>query len=353
MKNLNNIYLLTLIVLVGVGIYFIFKPFLISIFVAFTLSRLFDGWYKRALRFFKKPAPASLFVSVLLFLIIFLPVLVIGKMMAQEMLSTYSAINSENFRTDLFSLKDTLLNFVHNSPTLEAKINNSDIFNERNLTTLAKSTGNFFASFGKHIYQSMSKFLFTLFITFFCLYYFFKDGERLIKKFFKISPLKDHQERKLLNNFIAISRATLRGSLIIAVIQGGLTMLVLFITGVPSAILLGVIATLFALIPMIGTAIVWLPAGLIMLLLGNIWQGITIIAVGALVIGSIDNILRPYLVGNTASLHPLLVFLSTIGGIGTFGITGFLLGPVTVVLFLNLLDIYKEEFKQDLQRFNN
>jgi predicted PurR-regulated permease PerM len=352
MKNLNNIYLLVLLILTGMGMYLIFKPFLIAIFVAFTLSRLFNGWYQKILNLLKNPSLSSFATSTLLFLIIFLPVLLVGKLVASELLNGYQAVNSDQFKTDLFSLKDSMLAIVNNSPYLNEKLNNSSLLNEQNLSNLTKTIGNTLANFGKYAYQSMSHFVFTLFITFFCLYYFFKDGDRLVNKFFKVSPLKDYQEKRLLENFVEISRATLRGSLIIAIIQGFLTTILFMTTGVSSAVLLGVVATIFALIPMVGTAIVWLPVGVIMLLLGNIWQGITILMVGSLVIGSIDNILRPQLVGNKTSLHPLLVFLSTMGGITLFGITGFLLGPVTVVLFLNLLDIYKEEFKSDLEKYN-
>jgi len=353
MKNLNSIYLLTLLVVVGIGIYFIFKPFLIAIFVAFTLSRLFNPWYKKILKIINKPSLSALLASSLIFLIIFLPLVFIGKLVASELVTSYQAISSESFETNLFLLKDKTLNTVNDYPSLSNWLNNSNLLNKKNLGNLAKNAGNSLAIFGKYAYQETSHFIFTLFIMFFCLYYFFKDGDRLIAKIIKLSPLRDSQEEKLLENFINISRATLRGSLIIAIIQGTLTTILLFATGVSSSVLLGVIATLLALIPMVGTAVVWLPIGIIMLLFGNIWQGITILIVGTVVISSIDNILRPQLVGNETSLHPLLVFLSTLGGISFFGISGFLLGPIMVVLFLNLLDIYKNEFKKDLRIYNN
>jgi len=352
MKNFNTLFLLTLIIIVGIGMYFIFKPFLIAIFVAFILSQLFKSWYIKLLKIFKKPSLTAMVSTSLIFLIIFLPLIFIGKLAITELISSYQTVVSGNFQETTLSLRNDFLTRLNNYPLLSQKINSASMFSENNLSTLSQNVGNSLTIMAKYIYQGTSHFLFTLFIIFFCLYYFFKDGDRLINKIINLSPLKNSQEEKLLDNFIAISRATLRGSLIIAIIQGTLTAILFLATGVSSAILLGVIATIFALIPMVGTAVVWLPVGIIMLLLGYTWQGIVILVVGSLIIGSIDNILRPQLVGNKTSLHPLLVFLSTIGGISFFGIAGFLLGPVTAVLFLNLLAIYQSEFKKDLEKFN-
>jgi len=353
MKKLNHLYLLTLIIAIGIGLYFIFRPFLVAIFLAFILSRLFNDWYQKILKILKNPSFSAFVASALIFLIIFLPLLFVGKLVATELVNSYQVITSENFKTDFFAWRDSSLKTINEHPSLINKLTETDLLNNKNINTLLKNTGNLLTTLAKYLYQGTSNFLFTLFIMFFCLYYFFKDGDRLINKIIQLSPLKNSQEEKLLENFIDISRATLKGSLIIAIVQGALTTILLVATGIPSAVLLGVIATIFALIPMLGTAVVWFPVGLIALLLGNVWQGITILLVGALFIGSVDNILRPYLVGKNTSLHPLLVFLSTIGGISFFGMAGFLLGPVTVVLFLNLLEIYKTEFANELKKFNN
>ena len=167
-----------------------------------------------------------------------------------------------------------------------------------------------------------------------------------------ISPLKNKQEQLIISKFVSISRATLKGTLVIAIIQGVLMSLVFFIAGVKSVTLWGLVTVLVSLIPMIGPVLVWAPVGIIMLLLGHVWQGITILVFGGFVISLIDNFLRPKLIGNDTSLHPLLVFLSTLGGIALFGIAGFLLGPVIVVLFITLLHIYQIEFKGDLKKFN-
>ena len=128
--------------------------------------------------------------------------------------------------------------------------------------------------------------------------------------------------------------------------------IILQIAGFPSPVIWAVITALVSLIPMLGAALVWLPTGIITLFLGNIWQGLLIIIFGALVVSTIDNFLRPKLVGDETSLHPILVFLSTLGGIALFGLAGILLGPIIVVFFVSLLDIYQIEFKDELEKMN-
>jgi len=197
-----------------------------------------------------------------------------------------------------------------------------------------------------------SLFLFMTFVMFFSLYYFFKDSDKLLKKFMALSPLKDSQEKLLVTKFVTISRATLKGTLVIAIIQGVLMGILFASTGVSSATLWALITVILSLVPLLGTILVWAPVGAFMLLTGSIWQGVVIIVFGGIVVSNVDNLLRPKLVGGEASLHPLLVFLSTLGGIAFFGIVGFLLGPVIIVLLLTLLDIYQIEFKKNLKVFN-
>jgi predicted PurR-regulated permease PerM len=353
MKNLNHTFLIVLLILVGLGIYGIFKPFLVSIFMAFILSQLFKNWYDKILSIFKKPTLASFATSLLVFLLIFAPLLFVTKLAVSEIIDTYQLIDSGDLKSDALTLKDKTLTLATSYSLPIGTTNPTELIHKIDVNNLVKQISSATTLIAKYIYQGMSQLLFTLFITFFCLYYFFKDNDKLITKILDLSPLKNSHERKLLKNFIDISRATLKGSLVIAAVQGFLTTVLFVFTGVSSAVLLGIVATLFALIPMIGTAIIWIPAGIIMLIMGNIWQGVTILLFGAIVIGMIDNILRPQLVGNSTSLHPLIIFLSTLGGISFFGLTGFLLGPVTAVLFLNLLDIYKAEFKESLKKFNS
>jgi predicted PurR-regulated permease PerM len=167
-----------------------------------------------------------------------------------------------------------------------------------------------------------------------------------------LSPLRDEHEKRLSQKFVSMTKATLKGTVVVGTIQGILGGIMFAIAGVPSFVMWGVIMVIFSIIPAIGSGIVWAPAGIIMLISGNVWQGFFILAFGGFFISFIDNIIRPKLVGGDTEMHPLLVFFATLGGLMAFGIIGFVIGPVIMALFLTLWDIYGSEFKVQLNKFN-
>jgi predicted PurR-regulated permease PerM len=156
----------------------------------------------------------------------------------------------------------------------------------------------------------------------------------------------------LVEKFVSISRATVKGTFVICMLQGLFGGMVFYIVGIPSAVVWGVAMMLFALIPIFGSAIIWFPVAIILLIIGNVWQGILVLAVGIGLISTIDSIVKPKLVGKDTQLHPLLILLATLGGLALFGITGVIVGPIIVALFVSLWDIYGIEFKGQLNKYN-
>jgi predicted PurR-regulated permease PerM len=167
-----------------------------------------------------------------------------------------------------------------------------------------------------------------------------------------LSPLKNEYEKILIKRFSSMVSATLKGTIIVGVVQGLLGGLMFAIAGVPSFAIWGIVMIILSVIPAFGSGLVWAPVGVIMLVTGNIWQGIFILVFGTVVISFIDNVLRPKLVGGDTAIHPLLVFFATLGGIISFGLLGFIIGPVIMALFLTLWDIYGKEFKSQLTKYN-
>lgn len=165
-----------------------------------------------------------------------------------------------------------------------------------------------------------------------------------------LSPLGDKYEGLLYERFTSTARATLKSTLILGSIQGALGGILFWITGVEGALIWAIVMAFVAMIPALGSFLVWLPIGLIMLALGNMWQGFTILIVGAILISNIDNLLRPMLVGRDTQMHPLLVLFSTLGGIFLFGISGFVLGPIIMSLFLSVISIYDHYYRNELGR---
>lgn len=176
------------------------------------------------------------------------------------------------------------------------------------------------------------------------VYYLYLDGPELLHRLMRLIPMNDEYERALFKEFRSTVIAVFFGTAVVAVVQGALTWLVLAIVGVSSAVLWGFIATVLSFLPMVGPALVWLPAAIILFVGGNTWQGIVVAAWGTLVISIVDNILRPLLVKGRLRLHPLMVFLTLFGGLVVFGAIGFVLGPIIASLCMVLLRIWERDF---------
>jgi len=165
-----------------------------------------------------------------------------------------------------------------------------------------------------------------------------------------LSPLGNKYENMLYQRFTSTVRSTLKSTLVIGGIQGTMGGLLFWATGVQGAFVWGVIMVILSIIPAIGSFLVWFPAGLIMIALGNVWQGLTVLIVGTVLISNIDNFLRPKMIEKDIQMHPLLVLFSTLGGLALFEISGFVIGPVVAALFLAVLAIYDQYYKLELKK---
>jgi predicted PurR-regulated permease PerM len=192
-----------------------------------------------------------------------------------------------------------------------------------------------------------------VFITFFIMFYFFMDGEGLVRKLKYLSPLRNEYNNMIAERFALISRATVKGTVLIGLAQGSIGSLVLMIAGLNTWLLWGFVMVVLSIIPMVGAWLVLMPIAIFELLQGKIWQGLLILITCTVVVSNVDNLLRPRLVGRDAKLHDLMIFFSTLGGIALFGVMGFIVGPVIAALFVTILDIYAEEFKPQLSRLQS
>jgi predicted PurR-regulated permease PerM len=184
-------------------------------------------------------------------------------------------------------------------------------------------------------------FIVEVFFVIFTMYYLFRDGERLRAAAYDVMPLSDDKAHEILDRTGEVIGASVYGVLIIAVVQGVLGGLAFWVLGLPSPLLWGVVMIFLSMIPMLGAFIVWVPAAIYLGLTGEWGKAIMLAVWGALVIGSVDNFLRPKLVGERTRLHELLVFFSVLGGLQVFGVIGIVLGPVIVAITIALLDVLR------------
>lgn len=344
-----NVYFFFL-VLVGISVltYFVFKPFLMPILLAAILAVILQRPYNFFIKVTFGHKKISAFIISILGILIFIGafVLVVGLIL-NEASSLYHNMGTDQYPKYL----DNAIKNVNNNVVLQS-IGFDNVVNSDTIKNSISQLGqNVFALLQK-TYQGIAGLLFFTIVMFFTLYYFLISGKGLVENIMYLSPLRDEHEKILIKRFISISRATIKGTLVVGIVQGTIGAVLFWSVGIPSPIVWGLVMMFFSLLPMMGTGLVWLPAAIIMFALGNVWQAVVIVAVGGGVISIIDNFLRPKLVGKDTQMHPLIVFFATLGGISLLGFLGFIVGPIIVALFLALWEIYGVEFKSQLKKLN-
>lgn len=348
-RSFNVVFFFTLFIAAGVGVYFVFQPFFTAIIAAAVLTVLLKRPYHRLEKIFRGHRVVSALLTCLFAIfIIVTPLVGISVLVVKEVNHLSQELNSG---TGIQTYLDKAYIQIENTRFLGGLVDESSFSQERILDDMKKITSSL-PGFAQKAYSGISSFIFWIFILFFTLFYFLIDGKKALRYMMEMSPLKDDHDRQLIAKFTSISRATLKGTFVVGIIQSALGGIAFLIAGVPSPIIWTLVMLLFSVIPMVGTAIIWIPAGIILLLTGAIWQGIFVLLFGALVISTIDNILRPKLVGKDTQMHPLLIFFATIGGIALFGLPGFVIGPIIISLFVALAEIYRTEFRVQLKEFN-
>jgi predicted PurR-regulated permease PerM len=209
----------------------------------------------------------------------------------------------------------------------------------------AEKTGPFLLGVLAAATRGTLNFFLQLFVFFYALFYFLADGHIILRRILHYIPLDPRQKEQLLERFISVTRATLKGSLLIGLIQGGLAGLAFWVAGVPGPAFWGAIMVVLSVLPAVGAALIWIPAVIYLILAGDVMAAIGLMAWCAVVVGTVDNFLRPRLIGRDARMSDLLILLSTLGGIVLFGAVGFIVGPIIAALFVTVWHIYGEVFR--------
>ena len=191
-------------------------------------------------------------------------------------------------------------------------------------------------------------FVFMAFVMLYSMFFFLIDGNKLVDKILYYLPLQSSDENRMLEKFTSVTRAMLKGTFLIGVLQGGLAGLAFMVVGIDNAVFWAAIMAVLSIIPSVGTALVWVPAAIILIANGQVTGGVGLAIFCGIVVGGLDNVLRPILVGKDTQMHELMIFFSTLGGIFMFGVVGLFIGPVIASLFITIWDIYGVAFKDML-----
>ena len=346
-KTLSRYFFIVILIATTVVFFRMVAPFLVPVLLAAVFATLFYPMYEAFVRLFRGRRTIAAFLCCFILLLgMILPLYGVAHLVTREAIDVYHTAQQKVAEVIRLGESGPLGRIKSSRWVQQLQL---DQINWRaSLQNAVASAGTFVAGLINRTSRGTLQLVVLMFITLFTMFYFFRDGRVLLRRVRYLIPMDRESKNALVDRFTAVSRATVKGTLLIALAQGALATLTLWIFGVDSPFLWGVVYTLFAIIPLVGVRLVLYPAAFIQMAVGNLWQGIGILVVTIVVIVNVDNLLRPRLVGQEAGMHDLMVFFSTLGGIGMFGAAGFIIGPMVAALFLSLLDIYSREFKDDL-----
>lgn len=334
---------ITLLVITAVAVYLSWKllqPFINVLIWAVVLVIVFFPLYRKIRNRTKRPSLSALISIVLVMLTVIIPLLIITSAIANE--AVRFAANIQDYMQSIMSDPEKADKVKHLLDVIRRYVNLDQVTSSGNIREYATKISQTVVSGTIFVLGGALGFFVSVFFILFTMYYLFRDGERLAAYLPELLPLERHQSEFILNRSADIISASVFGVVVIAAIQGALGGLMLWILGIPSAIVWGVLMMLLCTIPMLGAFIVWIPAAIFLLLTGHWVKALILTLWGTLVIGMVDNFLRPKLVGQKTRMHELVVFFSVLGGLSVFGVLGILMGPVIVAITLTLLDVFHE-----------
>ena len=340
----SNITFFVILGMATILFLYLLKPFFFPIFWAAVIAGVFMPLYSRINGKLNRPNLSTAILFLLIALIILLPAGIVGTLVFNESVQIYATLSPDAKYMDR-NLQHLINSISDNSIAHLFHINKAFLIAKS--TEVAQGITNYIFVHLTELTQNTLGLLVQFAIMLYTLFFFVRDGDRFLRMAMKILPLGMGREKFLYERFIVTARSTLKVTLIIGGIQGTLGGIVFLVTDVEGALIWGLLMILMAIVPVVGCSVIWAPAGILMLMTGHIWEGILILAVGFLVISTVDNLLRPILIGKDVEMHPLLIFLSTLGGIILFGFSGFVIGPVITSLLIALWEMYEEFYRKE------
>jgi predicted PurR-regulated permease PerM len=339
-RTLENRTFLLLIIAVSLAFAWILWPFYGAVLWAIVLATLFAPLHRRLSKSMRRRNLAALATVLIVVAMVIVPLTLIAASLLQEASGVYERIQSGELDFGRF-FQQVLAALPAWAGNLLNRFGLTDLgaVLERLSAGLMKGS-QFFAAQALNIGQSTFDFIVSLFVMLYLLFFMLRDGDELSARIKNAIPLRAEQQQALFSKFTTVIRATVKGDIVVAVLQGALGGLIFWFLGIRAPLLWGVLMAVLSLLPAVGTAMVWLPVAIYFLATGAVWQGVVLIAYGVLVIGLVDNFLRPALVGKDTKMPDYVVLLSTLGGISMFGLHGFVIGPMIAAMFMATWDIF-------------
>lgn len=339
-KRLQIVAFLILLLIVAWLVFSVVRPFLNMLVFALILTILFQPVYQRFLKKLKSEGWAALGTVVLILVIVMVPLWLFGQVLFNELVNAFHSLREGEFTLN----RDQLIAGLPDQAKSLITQFTSDFNN-----IAGKLTTNAFQTFSQ-IVSNVASFILSFFLVLFATFYLLKDGRHFKQVLMDISPIANSQENILFTKISTAVNGVVKGTFLMALIQGVVATIGYTIFGVPNPMLWGMLTIFAALVPTVGTAIALIPAVLYLLVTGQTPQAIGLAIWGGAAVGLVDNFLGPRVIGGSAQIHPLLVLISVLGGVSFFGFLGFLLGPILMAVFVAMIDMYRNDFQEYLEK---
>ena len=351
MNQTNTLKISRIVVLIAalfISVLFLsmIRPFLLTILLAGIFAGLELPLFNRFQRWFGERRSLSAALTLVVFLlIVILPLAGLVAVVATQAVSLSS--------TAIPLIREQL----RGPAPLHGLLSRLPFYHDIEFSSdmILQKAAEYLGRLGSALFDSVSAITYTavydlllFFIFCYTMFFFLKDGRVLLEKILASVPMNEGDQKRLLDRFLSVTRATLKGTLVIAILQGSLAGLAFQVAGIDRAVFWGTVMAVLSIMPLIGSPIIWIPAAIGMAMSGQYLEAAGLALFCSIVVGQIDNILRPILVGRDTQMHELFIFFGTLGGIGMFGVFGFIIGPVIAALFVTVWDIYGETFRETL-----
>lgn len=340
-RKFQIFFFISVLAISGILTLLVFQPYFTLLAFGGVLAVLSHPLYKYLYRILKSRTAAALVTLFTLVVIVLVPIGYFLVALSSELIQMAGMIK------DMFA--------VHSIPVFFQKVLPASL-HDQIPAFMAESV-----AFARSVAEAISSHLFAFFSNIFRVffgfgvilistYYFLKDGHKIKKEMLMLSPLSDEYDELVFQRIFTAVKAVMGGVLVMGLLKGVLAGIAYWALGVPAPIFWGLITGLASFLPFIGSGLISVPAAIYLFMTGHVVAGVIMLAIAVLIIGTVDNLLQPKLVQSRTKIHPLLILLAILGGLQFYGFPGFVLGPLTLSVTMGLIDIYKKEFKQTIER---
>jgi predicted PurR-regulated permease PerM len=344
--TVQYIFFLILILLVTLAFVRVIQDFLLPLFWATTLAIVFYPVCRWAqYRLGTRASVAALLTLGVILVAVILPLSLIGVAVVQEAAALYKRLETGDLTVqEPLHMLERLLSVV------TQYLNRLGIETQnltQSLTSATVTVSRFVGTQALNLGQNALRLSVMFALMLYLLFFFLRDGPQIVTAILHALPLGHTRERRLFARFVTVSRATLKGTLLVALAQGLLGGILFAIVGINAAVLWGALMAVLSLLPALGSALIWIPAAGILLATGHLAKAFIVLGAGVLVIGLVDNVLRPLLIGQDTRVPDYLVLVSSLGGLTVFGASGLVIGPILAAMFLAMWDMFAQEHRDD------